>query len=319
MKKSLLMIVILILLFSCKKENKLKVDVSNIESEVEVKRFEQVFYTAKPTDLPKIKKEFRMLFPHDIDSIWVKKMKDQDEQELFAETQKVYSDLNEVKLQLNKLFKHIKYYYPSFKAPKIITLNSNVTFDQKVVYVDSLLFISLDVFLGKDSFIYKDYPEYLKQNFTKNQLIVSAARELIRPIIFKNSDRTFLSKIIQEGKKLYALDAFLPYFNDMDKIGYSQNKMDWIIVNENMIWSYFIEKELLYSTDNSLNKRFLIEAPFSKFYLDIDNESPGRVGAWLGWQIVRSFMKYNKDVSLTELMKKDNELVFKKSRYKPAR
>jgi len=86
-----------------------------------------------------------------------------------------------------------------------------------------------------------------------------------------------------------------------------------------MIWSYFIEKELLYSTDNSLNKRFIDEAPFSKFYLDIDNESPGSVGAWLGWQIVRSYMKHNKEVGLKDLMTTENELIFKKSRYKPKR
>ncbi len=86
-----------------------------------------------------------------------------------------------------------------------------------------------------------------------------------------------------------------------------------------MIWSYFVDKELLYSTDNSLNTRFIDLAPFSKFYLDIDNKSPGSVGSWLGWQIVRSFMKYNKDVSLTELMKMDNETIFKKSKYKPNR
>ena len=199
----------------------------------------------------------------------------------------------------------------------MITLNSNVGFEQRVVYADTLLFVSLDVFLGSDNEIYQDYPEYLKQNFTTKQLFVSAGKELVRPIVFPTKDRTFLSRIIQEGKKIYALDAFLPKIDDANKMGYSPTKNSWIEANENMIWSYFIDKEMLYSTDNSLTKRFIEEAPFSKFYLDIDNDSPGKVGAWLGWQIVRSFMNHNKEVGLKDLMTTENELIFKKSKYKP--
>ncbi len=319
MKKQFVIIILITLLFSCNSKNRLKVDVSNIPSDVNITRFEKVFYNSKPSDLPKIKKEFRILFPHDIDSIWVKKMQDKDEQELFAETMRVYPNLKEVKLQLDDLFKHVKYYYPKFEDPKIITLISDVDFNQKVVYADSLLFISLDVFLGKDSKIYKDYPLYLKENFTKKQLIVSTAKELVKPIVFPVKDRTFISKMIQEGKKMYALDAFLPNFDDASKMGYTEKKLQWSQMNEDMIWSYFVEKELLYSTDSSLAKRFLSDAPFSKFYLDIDNESPGNIATWLGWQIVRSYMKHNNKVSLTELMKTDNDIVYKKSKYKPKR
>jgi uncharacterized protein YjaZ len=57
-------------------------------------------------------------------------------------------------------------------------------------------------------------------------------------------------------------------------------------------------------------------APFSKFYLEIDNESPGRVGQWIGWQIVRSFMENNK-VSMQEMIKMDAKELFEKSKYKP--
>jgi uncharacterized protein YjaZ len=72
----------------------------------------------------------------------------------------------------------------------------------------------------------------------------------------------------------------------------------------------------LYSTDIKLDRRFLDDAPFSKFYLDIDNDSPGRVGQFVGYFIVKSFMKKNK-VSLQEMIKMDNDDLFKKSKYKP--
>jgi len=318
MKKYFLILVGFLFLFSCTEKNKLNVDVSKIDANVNIKRFEQAFYTSKPTDLKKIKQEFSYFFPHDIDSVWVKKMTDKDEQELYTETQKVFPNLKEVKNQLSDLFKHVKYYYPKFNEPKVITLNSNVTFEQKVVYLDSLLFISLDVFLGKDSKIYQDYPAYIKEQFTKEHLIVAVAEELTKPILFPNKDRTFIAKIIQEGKKNYAVDALLPNIKEELKIGYTQDKLNWAKVNEAMIWQYFIEKKILYDTSPELNKRFIENAPFSKFYLDIDNESPGNIGSWMGLQIVRSFMKHN-EVSLTQLMTLKNEDIFKKSKYKPKR
>jgi uncharacterized protein YjaZ len=65
-----------------------------------------------------------------------------------------------------------------------------------------------------------------------------------------------------------------------------------------------------------LANRFINPAPFSKFYLEIDNESPGRVGAWIGWQIVRSYMK-NNEVSLKQLLVMDATEIFNNSKYKP--
>ena len=73
---------------------------------------------------------------------------------------------------------------------------------------------------------------------------------------------------------------------------------------------------MLFSTETKLNKRFLEMAPFSKFYRSEDTLSPGRIGAWIGWQIVRSYMKHN-DVSLQQLLKTPSEEVYKNSKYKP--
>ena len=122
--------------------------------------------------------------------------------------------------------------------------------------------------------------------------------------------------IVSEGKKLYMVDCYLPEVIDSQKIGYTQNELDWITTNEAQIWKYFIENKLLYSTDAELNKRFVEDAPFSKFYIDIDKDSPGRVGVWLGWQIVRSYMN-NNSVTLQQLLQTSGEEIFKNSKYKP--
>ena len=108
----------------------------------------------------------------------------------------------------------------------------------------------------------------------------------------------------------------MPFHTDGQKITYSQDQLVWARANEEPMWRHFIENELLYSTDIKLSQRFLDPAPFSKFGLELDNESPGQLGRYLGWQIVRSFMNKN-EVSLQQLMNLSAEDIFKKSNYKP--
>ncbi len=98
--------------------------------------------------------------------------------------------------------------------------------------------------------------------------------------------------------------------------GYTEDQLIWAKDNEAEIWTYFIEKELLFSTDSKLDNRFINMAPFSKFYLELDNDSPGGIGCYIGHQIVASYMK-NNDVSLQELLSKSAEEIYNNSKYKP--
>ena len=115
---------------------------------------------------------------------------------------------------------------------------------------------------------------------------------------------------------MYAKDVLIPETPDNEKIGYSVDKLKWCEENESQMWKYFIENKLLFSSESKLYGRFIQKAPFSKFYLDLDNETPGRAGVWVGWQIVRSYMK-NNDVTLQELFAKDAKEIFDNSKYKP--
>ena len=79
----------------------------------------------------------------------------------------------------------------------------------------------------------------------------------------------------------------MPFKSEASRIGYSDEELAWAKANEAELWSYFVDRDLLFSTDTSLSKRFIAQAPFSKFYLELDSESPGMLGRYLGWQIVR--------------------------------
>jgi gliding motility-associated lipoprotein GldB len=312
-----ILFVVLYSFSSCKNSSRNKVDVSNVEVNFTMNRFENDFYNATENNLPKVKKKYPYLFPKSLtDSLVFSKINDKEEQQLYEETQKKYKEISFLKKQLVSLFKYVKYYNPKFVEPKVITMLSNIDYDNRVIYADSLLLISLDVYLGKEHSFYSDYPKYIKENNTSDHIIVDAANEIIETQITPEKNRSFISKMIFEGKKMYVLDRYLPEVSAKEKLGYSKEKMKWAFENEEQIWMYFIEKKILFSSESTLSKRFIDVAPFSKFYTSADNDSPGRIGLFMGWQIVSAFM-LNNDVSLQELLNKNSEEIFKKSNYKP--
>ena len=317
MKFNILIILSILSVLSCSKEEKTFVDVSNIQTETIVKRFDQEFYTIPRENLNELKAEFPYLFPEpNPDSVWVNKMNNKDELALFKEAQKLYSDFSMEEELLDNLFKHIKYYYPQFNEPKTITILTNVDYENNVILADSLLFISLDIFLGKTNEIYADFPDYIKQNYTKEHLVVAVAEKFAQQFIPPSSNNNLISRMVQEGKKLVLTEAFLPDTVEHEIIGYTEDQLLWADMSETEIWKYFVQNEMLYNSDTKLAERFIDDAPFSKFFLEIDQESPGRIGSWFGWQIVKSYLKNNK-VPIQRVMIMDNEEIFNNSKYKP--
>ena len=311
--------ILIFLLLSCSKEGQKSPDLGGIESNPEIIRFEQLFYESSGEDLPELKAKFPYLFPEgNADSVWVSKIQDEDEQYLYGETQKQYADFTEQKKRLESLFKHMKYYFPSFEEPKVITMVTQVDYNNKVLYADSLLFVGLDLYLGQDHEVYADFPEYVKQNYHSDHLIVDVTDALMQPLLRPSSGNSFVSRMVQEGKRLQMMQLLLPEVPSEEIIGYSREQWNWAEVSESNIWKYFVQNELLYDTDPELSRRFIEEAPFSKFYLEVDRDSPGRIGSWFGWRIADTYWS-NVDPGVTDFLTTDNEALFKRSKYKPAK
>lgn len=316
MRKIIFIITLTLVFISCDKKSKEEKAVEAIPIELKVVRFDKLFFETPPQDLEKLKKDFPYFFPKGTpDSVWLEKMQNPLWRELYTEVQKKYSNFEPVQKELGVLFKRIKYNFPQTKTPKVITVISEMDYNKKVIYTDSLVIISLELYLGKEHKFYQ-FPKYLKQNFEQNQILPDVVSSFSIQKISPVSDKNLLSQMIYFGKQLYLKDVLLPEYNDAEKMGYTPEEIKWCEENESYMWRYFIENEMLYSDDQKLANRFINPAPFSKFYLEIDNESPGRVGAWMGWQIVRSYIK-NNDVSLEQVLQLNAKELFEKSKYKP--
>lgn len=315
--KYCILVIFGMLLFSCNNESKVEKEIENIPMDVEIIRFDKVFAEATPADLPKLKTEFLAFFPKQYnDSIWVEKLTDTLQNQLESEVIKTFPQDEKLKGVLVPLFQHIKYYFPKFNTPLVATTTSDVDYRNKVILADSLLVIGLDNYLGTEHRFYEGIDKYISKEMKPSQIAPDVAEAYARQFIKPPSKASFLGQIIYYGKELYLKDLWLPNIPDAEKIGYTETEYNWAEENELYMWRYFIENEMLYSTDPKLGARFISPAPFSKFYLEIDNETPGMLGRYLGWKIVRAYME-NNDTDIQQLMVTDADEIFTNSKYKP--
>lgn len=318
MKNTLFTFFVAILLFSCKDENNLEKEIANINIDISIERFDQFFGNAKQSDLPNLKQAYPFMFPEKYkDSFWTAKMMDTLQQDLVRQVDKRFKNSDNVESEIEGLFNHLKYYFPEFSPPRIITTTSNVDYRNKVIITDTIALIALDNYLGKDHYFYEGIQKFIRHNFDSEQIVVDMAAEYAEMYIYQPQRKTLLDEMIYFGKQLYFKDIMLPNKTEAQRIGYTNTELDWAMVNEHYVWRYFVERELLYSSDTKLPSRFINPAPFSKFFLEeIDTNSPGRIGQYIGWQIVRAYMK-NNDASLTEMLHTKPQDIFNNSKFKP--
>ncbi len=308
-----------LILVSCDNTSKLEKEIEAIPVNVNVMRLDQEFGKATPADLPGLKKKYSVFFPKQFhDSIWIGNMNDTLQQQLVKEVTEVFPDNETIEDQLVPLFQHLKYYFPEFKEPTTVGVTSDVDYQHKVIVADTLLVLALDTYLGADHEFYENIKKYISKNLKPSQIGPDVAQAYAQQLVSGPKQRSFLAQMVYFGKQLYLKDVLLPTTSDAEKMGYTEAEMQWANDNEEDMWRYFIEKELLYSTDPKLGPRFILDAPFSKFYLEIDNDSPGRIGQYLGWQMVRSYME-NNTVTVPQLLTKRADEIFKDSKYKPTK
>ncbi|CAM4291948.1 gliding motility lipoprotein GldB [Gillisia limnaea] len=317
MIKKILLLTGILAMWSCQDQSGISEEIEKISVDFKVERFDEKFSNITPEELPQLKAEYPFLFPERFpDSVWIEKINDTIQQEINTEVSGIYSDFSEEEEQLHSLFQHIKYYYPSFEAPTVLTITSEVDYKNKVLLTPEYLFIALDTYLGKDHKFYLGIQEYLKKNFERNQIIQDVATEFAKEEVPQPEAKTFLANMIYYGKILYLKDRWLPETPNHQKIGYTGEELEWAKKNEAQIWRYFVERQIIFDSDTQLYSRFLYPAPFSKFYLELDNEAPAMLGQFIGWEIVRAYMD-EYEVSLQEMLATDAETIFNKAKYKP--
>lgn len=324
---------IIVLGFMACSRNPLKVDVSDISVNLKIKHLDADLLKLKPeempTAIPLLKKsygDFFDIFTYQMIAIGGA------EQPNFAQmlssfvTDSIIQQAKEsvaqnidtlrFRKELETAFKHYKYYFPEKEIPKIYTCISG--FNQSVVVAQNLMGVSFDKYLGAKSPFYEKLalPAYKRRNMRPEKMVPDMMQAWADADWPKSDkENTLFSNMIQQGKVLYFLDAMFPKMNDTLKVGYTKKQLDFCRNNEAKMWTYLAEHKMLFTTDRMSIKRFIDDAPYTASFSE---ESPGRSGAWLGWQIVRAYMKAHPEVKLPDLMNNPNfQEILNQSGYQP--
>lgn len=331
----LLWLAALCVLSSCKQSN--RPDVSAIAVRVQVERFDKDLFAGKGKDIAQtnafLSKKYGTFYKDYVNrivgggnytgpQILSTLYKDQAYTDLNNEAESVFPEMTTTENDLSKVFKYIKYYYPSSKTPKFISFVSG--FAVQTPIGDGYLGIGLDMFMGKNSKFYRgiveSVPAYISRRFAPEYVVPRLTETFAREELFpeRDDDRTLVSKMIHNGKILYFMDQVLAEeMPDSLKIGYTTQQMEWCKTYEGDIWGFFLENNLLFDTDYQKIQVYLSEGPFTPGLGD-KNQSAPKLGVWMGWQIVKKFMQENKDVTLQQLMsERDAQKILTLSKYKP--
>jgi len=302
-------------------------DISNIELSLEIERLDkELLKIHTRTELKELLDQHlvfseiflaRSQYPHD--SILVDRfyelLRNPSIDTLWQETNDHFGDLSEINTQFENAFKRIKFYYPDFIPPKIQFVFTGLTHDMYVS--DSLIVIGLDYFLGENA-TYRplNIPGYIlkryrKENIVPNSLLLLS--EKYNKIDIR--DKTLLADMIFYGKAYYFSKQMLPCVADSIFLGYTPKEMKDIFYSQEIIWANFIENEALFDTNHLIKDKFIAERPKT---FEIGQNCPGRIGRWIGWEIVKSYMDGQSELSIPDLMEMSSaRTVFERSGFKP--
>ena len=334
MKKYFLILFLSILVFTGCKRNSLKVPVSGIDLEISVIRFEQELFEMNLDNVPESTKELNSKYQHFLSLFsYVINIGDPDDpvfadflmafltnrmnNEIYLESQEVFSDIDFLEKKLTRAFKHYKYYFPEKTTPEIYTFISG--FNSSIIIDTNVLGIGIDRYLGTD---YEYYPRlglplFIRQNMHPGKIPSDCMYSWgSTEFQFGEARNNVLNNIIYQGKLNYFVKAMMPDESNHIIMGFSPEQYEWCIENEKQMWSYLIENKLLFDTDHLAIRKLVGEGPFTNYF---PRESPGRAAVWLGLQIVTKYMKNSPNTSLPELMNEsDYQKILMVSKYDPS-
>lgn len=237
-------------------------------------------------------------------------------QELYAEVMENFADISDVEKELENALKYVRYYFPDYKIPQVYTMVSGFTSD--LFINEDIIVIGLDYFLPEDHrFQPADLPKYITKRYQKDYIVPTILVAISQQFNATNiKDNTLLAEMIYYGKAYHFVKTMMPCTSDEYIIGYTEKEVADSYANEELIWSHFIENELLFITNPFEIRKYTGEAPFTDA---ISMEAPGRLGRWIGWNIVDDY-QFNNSLSINEVMEeKDADKIFRQSGYRPRR
>lgn len=319
---------LLVMVISCNR-SKLKVNLSEVDVDQSFYRIEKKMFDDNSVDkwgkLSEEHDDFMKIFSYKMlkidgpnDTVMLNKfVGDKISKEVITIVDSVFHNFSPIEKEISEAFRHYKYHFPEREVPDVYTCISG--FNQSIVLSNELVGISLEKYIGNVGESYYTglrIPRYKQRNMNPQKIPSDVMLGwAYSEFAYNDSVDNLLNQMIYHGKIMYFVDAMMPTASDTIKIGYTQRQLDFCRASEPGFWTFFVEQKLLYSTDSSVKRAYINHSPFTSSFTQ---KSPGRTGVWIGWQIVRSYMNKNPEVSLRQLMRNDDyQMILNDSNYSP--
>jgi hypothetical protein len=218
----------------------------------------------------------------------------------------------QVHTELTAAFKRLKVLAPALPRPKQLYF-AYTQFAASAYCSEKTIVIGQERYLGPQHPVIQLLPEQQFYQWIKNGLApqyasTDALLVWLSTQLIKETDENFASEMIRWGKLLAILDVLLPEQSIATKLRYNQKAYEWAVASEAKFWEYLVEQQLLFKTDQELNMNLLNEGPYS---IGLPQESPDRMGRFLGYQIVKQYMDAEQP-SIQELINKPYNQILQK-------
>jgi hypothetical protein len=322
-------------------------DVSNIRADLQVQRFEQDFFAIDTNNIGASMRQLQQKYPAFLNDFLINilgiplvqgndtaaesaiRQFIRDYKPIKDTADKVFASLAGIEKEVKRGLQFTKHYFPGYKAPaKLITFIGplDAYYEASLggygdIITRDALGVGLQLHMGRNFSVYQTemgqrlYPNYISRRFEPQYIPVNCMKNIIDDLFPDNSaDRPLVEQMIEKGKRMYVLDKLLPYTEDTLKIGYTKKQLQGCYENEGLIWNFFLRNNLLYSIDPAINKTYIQDGPKTE---ELGEASPGYIGLFVGWQIVKKYMSNNTELSLQQLMQTNAKKIFEESKYKP--
>jgi len=234
---------------------------------------------------------------------------------LYKDTQEKFTDIQPLTDEMAYGLGVFLGAFPNIKRPQVYLHVSGLL--QNVIVTDEILSLSADKYLGADYPLYQQFfYDYQRQLMIPDRMAPDYLLGfMMANLPFKGKDDILLDRMLYEGKLRYILSHLLPNRQGWEYVGYTEAQYAWCSSNQKQIWKTILENQHLFTGNYLITTQYLKDAPYTSF---LPSESPGRVGIWLGFQIISAYMKQNPDTGFRELMDlTDYQDLLKKSKFKP--
>ena len=236
--------------------------------------------------------------------------------DVFRKTDSLYPDINIFKPKIEQAFKYCKYYFPDKKCPDVYFHISG--FNQSIVVDSSWISVSIEKYLGSKCIFYEwlDVYKYMRRQMIPEKIVPDIMKAIaMTEYPFEPKKDNLLNNMIYQGKVLYFVKKTNPNIADTLLFDFSEKQLKWTQEFKADVWGYMIEQKHLFSSNRMVIQKYIGDGPFNSY---LGKDSPGKIGTYLGYEIVKKYMTKHDDVTLEQLMQNnDGQKILSQSGFNP--